>query len=125
MTKAVLQALQNNGTLYVHTVFTPSGLPLDPSDPDYDSAGVFVKTHREFHLWSRQRCGEHRSQDASCDQLHVTRMNVFKLDNFSVQLSFYMHQGPRRRRASICCLGKRQRTGPLRSWLLMRAHLSG
>lgn len=53
MTKPVLQGVQNNGTLYVHTVFTPSGLPLDPSDPDYDTAGVFVKTHREFLLWSR------------------------------------------------------------------------
>ena len=76
MTKSVLQAVQNNGTLYVHTVFTPSGLPLDPSDPDYDSAGVFVKTHREFLLWSRQRCGRMQiagrcSQSAACNKLDI------------------------------------------------------
>lgn len=43
-----LQAVQNNGSLYIHTVFLPSGLPLDPTDPEYDASAVLITTHRKF-----------------------------------------------------------------------------
>lgn len=47
MTIHALQAVQNNGTLFVHAVLVPSGVSLDPSDPDYDSAAILVKSHCE------------------------------------------------------------------------------
>ena len=44
----LLQAVQNNGTLYVHAVFLPSGLSLDPADEDFDRSAILVKSHRKL-----------------------------------------------------------------------------
>lgn len=39
-----VQAAQNNGSVYLHAYFAPTGLPLEPSDPFYDPKVVFHKT---------------------------------------------------------------------------------
>ena len=38
------QAAQNNGSVYVHAYFAPTGLPLNPDDPFYDARVVFHQT---------------------------------------------------------------------------------
>ena len=38
------QAAQNNGSVYLHAYFAPTGLPLDPDDPFYDARVVFHQT---------------------------------------------------------------------------------
>jgi hypothetical protein len=38
------QAVQNNGSVYLHAFFAPTGLPLDPKDPDHDAQTVFQRT---------------------------------------------------------------------------------
>lgn len=43
----LLQAVQNNGTLYAHAVFRPTGLSLNPTDPEYYGGAVLVSTHCE------------------------------------------------------------------------------
>ena len=40
----MLQAVQNNGSVYLHAFFAPSGLAIDPSDPFYKEDTVFSKT---------------------------------------------------------------------------------
>ena len=40
----VRQAAQNNGSVYLHAYFAPTGLPLDPDDPFYDARVVFHQT---------------------------------------------------------------------------------
>ncbi len=39
-----VQAVQNNGSVYLHAFFAPTGLPLDPKDPDHDAQTVFQRT---------------------------------------------------------------------------------
>ena len=36
--------MQNNGSVYLHAYFAPSGLSIDPSDPFYKEDTVFSKT---------------------------------------------------------------------------------
>lgn len=36
--------MQNNGSVYLHAFFAPSGLSIDPSDPFYKEDTVFSKT---------------------------------------------------------------------------------
>lgn len=40
------KGVQNNGTVYVHTVFTPPGASPDPDADDFDSALSFGKTRQ-------------------------------------------------------------------------------
>jgi len=39
------KAVQNNGTLYVHALFIPSGVSTDPQDPEYDPSAFLIKSH--------------------------------------------------------------------------------
>lgn len=48
-----MQTVQNNGTLYVHAVFYPTGLSLDPTDEDHDPSAILVKSHREIAIQSQ------------------------------------------------------------------------
>ena len=41
-----LQAVQRNGTLYVHVVFADAGHTIDPDDPSYKEELVFGRTER-------------------------------------------------------------------------------
>ena len=50
-----MQAVQNNGTLFIHAVFVPSGVPLDPTDPDYDASAILIKSHRK-QAWLQDLC---------------------------------------------------------------------
>ena len=42
-----LQAVQRNGSVYLHAYFAPSGLALDPADPFYQNSTVFGKSMGE------------------------------------------------------------------------------
>jgi hypothetical protein len=45
------QALKHNGSLYAHVYFARSGYPVDPTDPEYEHASAFGRTHRmDFSL---------------------------------------------------------------------------
>ena len=39
-----MQAVQTNGSVYLHAFFAPSGLALDPSDSFYQNNTVFGKS---------------------------------------------------------------------------------
>jgi hypothetical protein len=43
----MMQAVQHNGTLYVHALFVPSGVSMDLQDPEYDPSSFLIKSHRE------------------------------------------------------------------------------
>lgn len=43
-----MQAVQNNGSVYLHAFFAPSGLALDPSDSFYQNNTVFGKSLGEL-----------------------------------------------------------------------------
>ena len=53
-----LQAVQRNGSVYLHAYFAPSGLALDPTDPFYQNSTVFGKSMGESLLqntsWTEQ-----------------------------------------------------------------------
>ncbi len=40
------QAVQNNGSVYLHAFFMPSGFSPDPADPFYKADAVFSKAFR-------------------------------------------------------------------------------
>ena len=42
----MVQGVQNNGSVYLHAFFTPSGFTADPADPFYKKDAVFHKTFR-------------------------------------------------------------------------------
>lgn len=43
-----MQAVQRNGTLYMHVVFAKTGKTIDPDDPGYNEELVFGRTEREY-----------------------------------------------------------------------------
>lgn len=45
-----LQAVQRNGTLFMHVVFAKVGRTIDPDDPEYDEEHLFGRTERECTL---------------------------------------------------------------------------
>ena len=49
------QAVQNNGSLYIHTYFHPAGSSLDSEDPYFDDQGLFSRSHRECSLVASAR----------------------------------------------------------------------
>lgn len=49
----ILQAVQNNGTVYLHAFFAPTGFAIDPTDSFYKNGTVFSKSTSEYgcRLW--------------------------------------------------------------------------
>eukprot|EP00983_Pelagomonas_calceolata_P013911 445504-Pelagomonas_calceolata.AAC.3 len=43
-----MQAVQHNGTLYMHVVFAKTGRTINPDDPEYDEDLVFGRTERKY-----------------------------------------------------------------------------
>lgn len=42
-----MQAVQNNGSVYLHAVFAKAGATINPADPDYDKDVVFGRPYSE------------------------------------------------------------------------------
>ena len=59
-----VQTAQNNGSVYLHAYFAPTGLPLEPSDPFYDPKVVFHKT-------SSARLSTLATRDAACSRKYL------------------------------------------------------
>ena len=80
--------MQNNGSVYLHAFFAPSGLSIDPSDPFYKEDTVFSKTFSARMLCPitflasckpRQCCpGNMHKSRRSCS-MHIHACNVFML----------------------------------------------
>jgi hypothetical protein len=47
-------AVQNNGSVFVHAVFTPPGAAPDPASPAYDAALSWARTH-QLNTWMPKR----------------------------------------------------------------------
>ena len=51
-------AVQNNGSVYFHAVFTPPGASANPTDPDFDSALSWSKSRPLNSYLPKRRAGE-------------------------------------------------------------------
>ncbi|GAX82575.1 hypothetical protein CEUSTIGMA_g10001.t1 [Chlamydomonas eustigma] len=49
------EAVQRNGSVYLHTLFAKAGLPINPSDPDYDESMLFGNVHNLIGYYPRPK----------------------------------------------------------------------
>ncbi|TVT98231.1 hypothetical protein EJB05_56450 [Eragrostis curvula] len=55
------EALKHNGSLYAHVYFARSGYPVDPTDPEYEQASAFGRTHPVVTYLPKSKAGKKKS----------------------------------------------------------------
>ncbi|KAL6845802.1 hypothetical protein ACP4OV_024377 [Aristida adscensionis] len=55
------EALKHNGSLYAHVYFARSGYPVDPTDPEYEQASAFGRTHPIVAFLPKSKAGKKKS----------------------------------------------------------------